>query len=89
MPFLNLTFALNIARMFSAKVDWKGSLTEAYKEYSWQKRLAFGMTFRMPIAVQRRIICRSRSKRALTARIGAWKKYKVQHRGQSKRAERL
>ena len=34
-------------------------------------------------------LCRSRSKRALTVRIGAWKKYKVQRRGQSKRAERL
>lgn len=89
MPFLDLTFALNIARLFSAKVDWKGSLTEAYKEYSWQKRLAFDMAFRMSIAVQRRIICRSRSKRVITARIGAWRKCKVQHRGQSKRAEHL
>lgn len=86
MPFLNLTFALNIARLFSTKVDWKGSLTESYKEYPCQQRLAIGMTFRMPIAVQ---FCRGRSKRALKAHIGAWKKYKVQHRGQSKRAERL
>lgn len=86
MPFLDLTFALNIARLFSTKVDWKGSLTESYKEYPCQKMLAFGMAFRMPIAVQ---LCHSRSKRAFTARIGAWKKYKVQHRGQSKRAERL
>lgn len=45
MPFLDLTFALNIACLFSAKVDWKGSLTGSYKEYSWQKRLAFGAAF--------------------------------------------
>jgi len=81
-----LTFALNIARLFSTKVDWKDLLTESYKEKPCQKMLAFGMAFRMPIAVQ---FCRGRSKRALTACIGAGKKYKVQHPSQSKRAERL